>query len=136
MNVLIIEDSLTTAMTLETFVTACGHLPVCVPNSWLAWPVVDVWPIDLVLLDILLPGMDGYEVARRLREKGVRALIIAVTSLEDDLAKRLEYGIDGHLGKPVSMTQLKDVLEQYEARLVSSSGAPAQLAKSSDKVDE
>jgi DNA-binding response OmpR family regulator len=117
MNVLIIEDSLTTAKTLQTFVSACGHLPVCVPNSWLAWPVVDVWPIDLVLVDIMLPGMDGYQVARRLREKGVCGPIIAVTSLEDDLAKRLEYGIDGYLGKPVSMKQLKEVLEQYEVAL-------------------
>ena len=121
MNVLIIEDSLTTAMTLETFVTSCGHRPVCVPNSWLAWPVVDEWPIDLVLLDILLPGMDGFQVARRLREKGVRAPIVAVTSLEDDLAKRLEYGIDGYIAKPVSMTRLKDVLEQYSAMPVGTS---------------
>ena len=118
MNVLIIEVSLTTAMTLETFVTSCGHLPVCVPNSWLAWPVVDVWPIDLVLLDIMLPGMDGYEVARRLREKDVRAPIVAVTSLEDDPAKRQEYGIDGYLGKPVSMTQLKDLLERYAVEAI------------------
>jgi DNA-binding response OmpR family regulator len=118
MNVLIIEDSLTTAKTLQTFVSACGHLPVCVPNSWLAWPVVDVWVIDLVLLDIMLPGMDGYELARRLRQKGVRAPIIAVTCLEDDLAKRLKCGIDGYIGKPVSMTQLKDLLEKYEVSRV------------------
>jgi DNA-binding response OmpR family regulator len=115
MNILIIEDSLTAAMTLETFVSACGHLPVCVPNSWLAWPVVDVWPLDLVLLDIMLPGMDGYEVARRLRDKGIRAPIIAVTSLEDDPAKRQECGIDGYLSKPVSMTRLKELLEEHAA---------------------
>ncbi|MEX2140438.1 MAG: response regulator [Pirellulales bacterium] len=117
MNVLIIEDSLTTAMTLEAFVSACGHHPICVPNAWLACPVADAWPIDLVLLDIMLPGMDGYELAGRLRDKGVRAPIIAVTSLDDDPAKREEYGIDGYVGKPVSMKQLKDLFEQHEIAL-------------------
>ncbi|MEX2140450.1 MAG: response regulator [Pirellulales bacterium] len=111
MNVLIIEDSLTAAMTLEAFVSACGHHPLCVPNAWLAFPVADAWPIDLVLLDIMLPGMDGYELAGRLREQGIRVPIVAVTSLEDDPAKRQQYGIDGHVAKPVSMKQLKDLLE-------------------------
>jgi len=117
MNVLIIEDSLTTAMTLEAFVSACGHHPTCVPNAWLACPAADQCPIDLVLLDIVLPGMDGYQLAARLREQGLRAPIIAVTSLEDDPAKREEYGIDGYVGKPVSMTQLKVALEQAEVAL-------------------
>ncbi|MEX2137759.1 MAG: response regulator [Pirellulales bacterium] len=112
MRVLIIEDSLTTAMTLESFVSAGGHEPICVPNAWLACPIADAWPIDLVLLDIMLPGVDGYELAGRLRDKGLRAPIIAVTSLDDDPAKREEYGIGGYVGKPVSMKQLKDLLEE------------------------
>jgi DNA-binding response OmpR family regulator len=112
MNVLIIEDSLTTAMMLENFVSACGHQPISVPSAWLACSAAEEWPIDLVLLDIMLPGMDGYQLAARLRWQGVRVPIIAVTSLEDDPVKREEYGIDGYVGKPVSMTQLKDLLEE------------------------
>lgn len=69
--------------------------------------------IDLVLLDLSLPGMDGYELATRLRQSHLRpsALIIAVTSLEDDPEKRREYGIGGYLGKPVSMSRLQALLE-------------------------
>ena len=114
MNVLIIEDSLTTAMTLETFVSACGHQPICVPNAWLTWPIIDAWPVDLVLLDIMLPGVDGYELAARLRRRGFQAPIVAVTSMDDKPEQRERSGIEGYLQKPVSMTQLKEVLEQYQ----------------------
>jgi two-component system OmpR family response regulator len=117
MNILIIEDSLTTAMTLDSFVSACGHRPISVPNAWLAFPITDAWPIDLVLLDIILPGMDGYQLAERLRQRGLQVPIIAVTSLDDDPARREEYGIDGYISKPVSMNQLKELLEEHAATL-------------------
>ena len=115
MNVLIIEDSLPTAMMLEAFISASGHQPICAPNAWLACPTADEWSVDLVLLDIMLPGTDGYQLAAQLREHGVRAPIIAVTSLEDDPAKRAECGIDGYLTKPVSMHKLKEVLDDASA---------------------
>ena len=97
MNVLIIEDSLPTAMMLEAFVSASGHQPICAPNAWLACPTADEWSVDLVLLDIMLPGTDGYQLAAQLRQHGVRAPIIAITSLEDDPTKRAECGINGYL---------------------------------------
>ena len=117
MNVLIIEDSLPTALMLQSFVSACGHQAMFEPSSWFACSAVDEWSFDLVLMDIVLPGIDGYELAGRLRDKGLRVPIIAVTSLDDDPAKRREYGIDGYIGKPVSMTQLKDLLEAYTTTL-------------------
>ncbi len=115
MNVLIIEDSLPTALTLESFVSALGHQAMCVPSAWFACSAVDDWPIDIVLLDIVLPGIDGYELAGRLRRKGLGTPIIAVTELDDDPPMREHYGIDGYLAKPVSMKQLKDVLDELSA---------------------
>ena len=114
MNVLIIEDSLTTATILEAFVTACGHHPICVPNAWLATPAALENTIDLVFMDIVLPGTDGYHLSARLRQQGVRAPIIAVTSHEDEPTKRRKYGIDGYMHKPVSMKQIKSLLDDYE----------------------
>ena len=114
MNVLIIEDSLTTAIILEEFVTACGHVPICVPNAWLATPAAGDYRIDLVLMDIVLPGTDGFQLSARLREQGLRAPIIAVTSHEDNPTKRRKYGIDGYMHKPVSMKQIKALLKDYE----------------------
>ncbi len=71
---------------------------------------------DLVLLDIGLPGIDGYEVARRLRarEGGERPVLIALTGYgqADDRARSREAGFDLHLTKPVDLDTV--------ARLVSS----------------
>jgi DNA-binding response OmpR family regulator len=114
MNVLIIEDSLTTATTLEAFVSACGHQPFCVPNAWLVGQVLDTWTVDLVLMDIILPGTDGYQLAARLRRQGFGMPIIAVTSLDDDPEQRLRHGIQGYLAKPVSMHRLQETLELYQ----------------------
>ena len=130
MNVLIIEDSLTTATILEAFVTACGHHPICVPNAWLATPAALENTIDLVFMDIVLPGTDGYHLSARLRQQGVRAPIIAVTSHEDEPTKRRKYGIDGYMHKPVSMKQIKSLLEDYEpaAQRAAEAGPAAPLA--------
>jgi DNA-binding response OmpR family regulator len=77
-------------------------------------------PPDVVLLDIGLPDMHGYEVARRLHEQHSRPpLVVAVTGRgdeEDRLASRYA-GIDLHMVKPVSPGQLERVLRQMKELL-------------------
>ncbi|AEI66586.1 ATP-binding protein [Corallococcus macrosporus] len=69
---------------------------------------------DVVLLDIGLPGLDGYEVARALRatDEGRDLVLIAVTGygLEDDRRRALEAGFDEHLVKPVDLSRLRALL--------------------------
>ncbi len=69
-----------------------------------------------VLLDIGLPGMDGYEVARRLRaeEHEEHALLVAITGYgqEDDLRRSREAGFDRHLIKPVNIDEIEQLLEK------------------------
>jgi CheY-like chemotaxis protein len=73
---------------------------------------------DVVLLDIALPHMDGYEVARRLRgqEAGKRPWLVAVTGFgnEKDFRRSQEAGIDFHLVKPVEPARLKGLLEELQ----------------------
>ena len=63
-------------------------------------------------MDIALPNEDGYTLARRLRsEAGLdEALIVALSGYADDVAKRLEAGIDAHLLKPASVQALCEVM--------------------------
>jgi DNA-binding response OmpR family regulator len=112
MNVLILEDCETTATMLEGFVSACGHRPIRAPAEWVTTSPATEWPVDLVLLDIVLPGADGYELAAWMREQGLRAPIVAVTGTEDDPVKRQQYGIVGYVGKPVSLRDIKALFEQ------------------------
>jgi CheY-like chemotaxis protein len=76
---------------------------------------------EAVVLDIGLPGMDGYEVARRLREECSceKALIIAVTGYgqDQDRAMALEKGFDHHLVKPVDLGELKRILAGKNAAI-------------------
>ena len=69
---------------------------------------------DVVLLDIGLPGMDGFEVARRLRAMPELSnmCLIACTGYggDDDLRRMDEAGFDGHLIKPVGVTDLERIL--------------------------
>src|SRR5262249_39212912 len=75
-------------------------------------------PPDVVLLDIGLPGMDGYEVARRLREQTQvkMPIFVAVTAYgtDDDFRRSAEEGLDLHLVKPVDSKVLRTVLEGVE----------------------
>jgi CheY-like chemotaxis protein len=69
---------------------------------------------QIVLMDIGLPGMDGYEVARRLRQhpdlKGVRLIALTGYGRESDLQRSQEAGFDHHLVKPVNPLKLLELL--------------------------
>lgn len=72
-------------------------------------------PYDLVLMDIRMPVMDGYEATRRLRKDGWEGAIVALTahSMRGDREKCLEAGCDDYLSKPVSRTKFFQILERY-----------------------
>jgi two-component system, cell cycle response regulator DivK len=75
--------------------------------------------VDLILLDINLPDIDGYEVARRLRSSGKRVLattpIIAVTAnaLKGDAEKALNAGCDVYMSKPINIRELWARVEAF-----------------------
>jgi PAS domain S-box-containing protein len=74
---------------------------------------------DVVLLDIGLPALDGYEVARRIREQGKKPLLIAMTGYgqAEDRERTKEAGFDYHLVKPVEPMELQDLLLRVTAQV-------------------
>ena len=76
---------------------------------------------DLILLDIMLPGKNGYEICRELREEGNKIPIIMMTAKteESDKVMGLEYGADDYISKPFGiremMARIKAVMRRYEA---------------------
>ena len=118
LGILVVEDHVALAETIATLLRRCGHRVAVASDGLGALQAAQAEPPDVVLLDIGLPGMDGYEVARTLRQQKLRKrpLLIAVTGYQQH-AERLrayEVGMDLHLTKPVSPDELLHVLRRYQ----------------------
>jgi PAS domain S-box-containing protein len=112
-RVLVVDDNADAAATLDLFVKALGHETRVAYDGEQALQAFDEFRPDIVLLDIGLPGMNGYEVARRLRSRSGRGFrIIAVTGWgqAEDRKQSAEAGFDLHLVKPVDEAQLLRIL--------------------------
>jgi len=113
-RVFVVEDNLDAALTLVDLLTIWGYEVRAVHDGLAAVEVAPELHPDVVLLDIGLPGIDGYEVARRLRRRADLAglLIVAVTGYgqESDRQRSREAGCDHHMVKPVDLDALRLLL--------------------------
>ena len=93
---------------------------------------------DLVLLDVMLPGMDGFEVCRTLREEGNNVPIIMITAREEETDKvfGLENGADDYITKPFSMRELLARVKTNMRRTAAPAPAPAAAAESEPEAGE
>jgi CheY-like chemotaxis protein len=95
-----------------------GVTPTLVDNGSAAVVLATAEQFDLILMDCEMPGMDGYEATRAIREEENRTgrkrqRIIALTAhaLQDSEHKSLEAGMDGHMTKPLTLALLRGALE-------------------------
>ena len=114
-RVLVVDDHADSARTLARVLELWGHEVRVAHSGPEAIAAVDADPADLILLDIGLPEMDGYEVARRLRARAPAATLILVAltgyGQDDDRRRSREAGFDHHLVKPVDLADLQRLLE-------------------------
>lgn len=111
-NVLYIEDNPDNMALVQRALEARGYRLLKAENGLVGVSVAEREPVDLILLDINLPDIDGYEVARRLRTSSKIALrtvpIIAITAnaLKGDAEKALDAGCDVYMSKPINIREL------------------------------
>jgi PAS domain S-box-containing protein len=114
-RVLVVDDNVDAADTLGMLMRSLGHEAKVVYDGMQALQAAEEFRPDVVLLDIGLPGINGYEVARRLRSRkgGQSAKIIAITGWgqDADRARAREAGFDVHLVKPVNEAALQHLVE-------------------------
>jgi len=108
--ILIVDDHLQDIELLEAHLVPQGYEIVKATNGEEALGKLSGNPIDLILLDILMPGMDGFEVTRRVRQDNKYRLlpIILITALREteDRVKGIEAGCDDFISKPVDKMEL------------------------------
>jgi DNA-binding response OmpR family regulator len=119
LDVLIVEDDADSAESMAAILRHHGHQPTIVPDGAGALQAAQVRLPDVVLLDIGLPDLDGFGVAKWIAERPCdkRPLLIAVTGLaqEEDRRRSREAGIDLHLVKPVDPDSLLGLLNRFLA---------------------
>jgi len=107
-SILIIEDNETLALGLRTSLEVEGYKVDCVTdgNDGLAW--LDQHSPDLIVLDLMLPGLNGFEVLRRYRGRGGSAavLILSARDQEVDKVQGFRIGADDYVVKPVGVLEL------------------------------
>ena len=108
--VLIVDDQPQNLELLEAYLVPQGYEVVTAFNGEEALEKISSQPIDLLLLDVMMPGMDGFEVTRRVRRMSPIRLIpiILVTALRDtdSRVKGIEAGCDDFISKPVDKMEL------------------------------
>ena len=123
-RLLVVDDNVDAAETIARILQLSGHETECVYDGPTALAAVETKRPDVVVLDIGLPGMDGYEVARRLRARPAfrRVPLVAVTGYgqANDRQRSIQAGFDEHFTKPVD----PEALEQFIARVAKRAAGP------------
>jgi signal transduction histidine kinase/ligand-binding sensor domain-containing protein/ActR/RegA family two-component response regulator len=123
MRILVAEDNPVNQYLLVALLRKRGHTPVLANNGEEALAAVAREPFDLILMDIQMPGMDGLEAVRiiRQREAGIatRLPVVAVTAraMPGDRAEILAAGMDDYLEKPIQSEQLDVILNRVASAL-------------------
>lgn len=118
-NILYIEDNPDNTTLVRRALEARGYKLLHAPNGVKGVLLAEAEEVSLILLDINLPDIDGYEVAKRLRSSNKRELtsvpIIAVTAnaLKGDAQKALEAGCDVYMSKPINIRELWARVEAF-----------------------
>ncbi len=106
-RVLVVEDDREISSVLDRTLRQEGYAVECVESGEDAFEIVDSFNPDLVLLDLGLPGIDGIEVSKKLREKGdLSILMLTARDNVEDRVAGLDSGADDYLVKPFERSEL------------------------------
>jgi CheY-like chemotaxis protein len=122
LSVLLVDDDEDTRDIIERVLSRRGAQVVAVPSAAAALETFSRQHFDVLLVDIMMPGMDGYEFMRKVRalppEKGGRvpAATLTARAVTDDRLESLRAGFQNHLAKPVEPAELVEVVAALAGR--------------------
>jgi two-component system, OmpR family, response regulator len=137
-RLLVVEDDPNIVELLSASLRFAGFEVTAVTNGADAVAAARRTPPDLVVLDIMLPDLDGFEVIRRLRETGVRTPVVFLTARDstDDKVRGLTLGGDDYVTKPFSLEELTARIRAVLRRTALDAPASAKLTFADLELDE
>jgi DNA-binding response OmpR family regulator len=119
-RVLIVDDEPNIVLSLEFLFRQQGYEVSVARDGEEALAAAEEQRLDLVVLDVMLPGLDGFEVCRRLRERpelaGLKILLLTARGREVERVRGLEEGADAYVRKPFSTRQLMKTVAELLGR--------------------
>jgi signal transduction histidine kinase/DNA-binding response OmpR family regulator len=127
LNLLIVEDTLTNQVVARMMVEKMGHKCMVVANGLEALEAIRRQHFDCVLMDCMMPEMDGFETTRRIRDgfcgdsqKDMHIIAMTANAMRGDREKCIEAGMDEYISKPVRRAELASRLENAQKILYAS----------------
>jgi PAS domain S-box-containing protein len=124
LRILVAEDNPVNQKLALAMLKRLGHRVTLANNGAEACATLDSGPFDLVLMDVQMPEMDGFEATRRMRQReretGIRVPIVAMTAhaMSGDRERCLAAGMDDHITKPISRKVLEETVMRYSGAAV------------------
>lgn len=117
-HILVAEDHYTNQRLVQLLLEQAGYALTTVDNGYDVLSKIQKNNFDLILMDCQMPGMDGYEATRELRNRNIRLPIIALTAhvADEDIQRCIEAGMDDYLRKPFKNSQLLNIVQKHMAQ--------------------
>ena len=119
MKLLIVEDETHMADLLRKGLTEEGHNAICAYDGAEGLDLARSYEFDVIILDVMLPQLNGYDVAKRLRAQKIRTPILMLTAKDTvpDIVRGLDLGVDDYMTKPFSFDELLARLRSVRRRI-------------------
>ena len=120
MKLLIVEDETRMADLLRKGLTEEGHTAVCAFDGAEGLALAKGYEFDVIILDVMMPKLTGYELAKRLRAEKIRTPILMLTAKDSvpDIVRGLDLGADDYMTKPFSFDELLARLRTLKRRVL------------------
>jgi DNA-binding response OmpR family regulator len=118
MKLLIVEDEKRMADLLRKGLTEEGHNAMCAFDGAEGLELAKAYEFDVIILDVMMPKMSGYELAKRLRAEKIRTPVLMLTAKDSvpDIVRGLDLGADDYMTKPFSFDELVARLRSVKRR--------------------
>jgi DNA-binding response OmpR family regulator len=119
MKLLIVEDEAHMADLLRKGLTEEGHNAICAYDGAEGLDLAKSYEFDAIILDVMMPKLNGYDLAKRLRAEKIRTPILMLTAKDTvpDIVRGLDLGVDDYMTKPFSFDELLARLRSVRRRI-------------------